>query len=76
MTITRETRNYQLVISYGVDGKIAVYRQTMTTIKDDDTVLITMMDPPEMLKREQLQPIISALTDSDWFVPVGSEVTE
>lgn len=68
MAITLNTRPYELLIRYNVDGKIGAHRQTITEIKDGDTLINETINAPEELGREELQQVVAALTDEDWFV--------
>lgn len=73
MAITQNTREYEVLIRHNDDGKIGAHRQTITEIKDGDTVIHAALNPVEPMSREELQQWAAGLSAEDWFVPVETE---
>lgn len=77
MALSKETRNYEMLLRFNENGKIGAQRQSITEFKDGGTIVSATPENPEPLTLQELQDFVAALTPEDWFVPATpDEVVE
>lgn len=73
MAITKETRDYEILVRVNEDGRIGAHRQTITEIKEDGQLLSASLNAPEELDFDGVQSALSALFDAEWLLTKVAE---
>ena len=74
MAIEKITKNYELLVRFNDDGKVGAHLQAITCIfEDGEQIAPPQLGDPKQIDLAELQSIVAALTEADWFVPEVSE---
>ena len=64
MTITKESRAYEILIRFNLDGSIGAQRQSIVEIMDDGLIISAMVEPPIALNLEEVKELVGGLSCS------------
>lgn len=76
MSLTKVTKDYEILIRFNENGKIGIQQQKITTVFDGDEYFSSKLEEVQPLALKDIQSLVSAWTDVDIFVPTVSEEAE
>lgn len=64
MPLSKETRDYEILIRFNEDGSIGAQRQSIVEIMDSGAIISATVETPIALTLEEVKEVVAGLTES------------